>query len=131
MLKYWREILLISLYVMAFSVPAADCDSATDFVKDYYASLNKGHVGEVLAKWYKPKNPSKLRKSVANTESASVEDSKLKSCAAGKATVYVEVVVAAHKKPAERWSGNIQLLDSDDEWKIKAMDLKKIEEPGC
>jgi hypothetical protein len=134
---YFRGMLGISLCIATLSVYAAECDTAVDFINGYYESLNNNHVKEVLDKWYAPKKPDELRRSASNTELARVETVKLKSCSQGKtAKVYVEVVVKTNKKPAERWKGEVKLLDSDEAWKIDTMDLKKVpgkveEEPGC
>ncbi len=154
MSKYWREILGIGLCITGLSAQAADCgkavglcttgwfqeadcEDAVSFVEGYYESLNNNQVKDVLSKWHEPQNPKKLREIVSNVEYACLGTTKLKSCANGKASVYVEVVVKSKTRDAERWKGRITLLDSDEEWKINSMgDLKKVpgkvdEEPGC
>lgn len=102
-------------------------EQLVNFVRSYYAALDKRDVETALAKWENP--PSKLTKMIENIEYFKVNEAKISNLETNTASVWIDVVGRIVGESTEqRWQGLVLLkTNPNGEWRIDKLKLFKKE----
>lgn len=99
-------------------------DGLADWVRGYYAALDRGDATAAVAAWKVP--PKDLAARVKRIEYFKVNNARVQTATSGHASVWVDVVGKNRdEKQAGRWQGTVELEPvGAGKWAIVALNLK-------